>query len=522
MRPALSTSALVAAVATVMGATACASKEPPAPPPERVAEPAASAAAVEAPAPEVKAEAPASDTQAANAQDDAPRVYAKSRYVWVHSEPGAAGWIGFLWFGGSVKLKSSEPVMGGGCTKWVAIEPRGFVCADGVRATTDPNDPQLVALRKYAPRVDTPWPHDYGESRGLQRYTELPTPEQQRKREWDLAAHLERVAAAAEGGERHASLEGVDLTPGPNAPIDLGTFPATVRENRTRLLPASTVAWAAETRFGDRSFLLSADWLWVPKDRVMVYPKVTFKGLHLGKDAELPLAFFRGKDRDKWLRSENGVFTSSGEKFARLSHVGLTGKSEEHDGKTYLETKDGKHWVEKGDAVVPTLAQKTPWGAPVGGEDTAQAPPGRRTWMAASIWGGWLIAYEGTKPVFVTMISPGRGGTPVRGKDPLETASTPTGTFKITGKFKTATMVAPGDFIHSDVPWAMNFSGPHALHGAYWHDDWGNRKSAGCVNLSPIDGKFLFEWTEPPALEGWHGVRWRATVEPATTFVVHD
>ena len=120
------------------------------------------------------------------------------------------------------------------------------------------------------------------------------------------------------------------------------------------------------------------------------------------------------------------------------------------------------------------------------------------------------------------MIAPGRGGTPERGKDPIETASTPVGTFPITGKFATATMVAPGEFIHSDVPWAQNFHGPHALHGAYWHDDWGNRKSGGCVNVSPTDGKFLFEFTEPPVPEGWHGVRWRPNQEPATAFVVHE
>ena len=86
----------------------------------------------------------------------------------------------------------------------------------------------------------------------------------------------------------------------------------------------------------------------------------------------------------------------------------------------------------------------------------------------------------------------------------------------------TATMEAPNEFIHSDVPWTQNFSGPHALHGAYWHDDWGNRKSAGCVNVSPIDGRWLFYFTEPVMPEGWHGLRWLPYLEPATTFIVHQ
>ena len=50
---------------------------------------------------------------------------------------------------------------------------------------------------------------------------------------------------------------------------------------------------------------------------------------------------------------------------------------------------------------------------------------------------------------------------------------------------------------------------------------FGEPKSGGCVNVSPIDGKWLFEFTEPPIPDGWHGVRWRPNVEPATTFIVH-
>lgn len=454
-------------------------------------------------------------------EDDSPRVYAKSRYVWVVSQPGAEGWIGFLWFGSSVKLRPLEPVAAGSCTKWVAIEPRGWVCANGVRATTDASDPALATLREYGPRVDTAWPHHYGESRGLLRHKEIPSAEQQKRSEWDFASHMERVEQARRGETRHASLQGVNLDPAPETPIDLLGLPSTVHEPRKRLLPSSTVSYIAERRAEGRDFLLTGDLMWVPKDRVTLYPKVTFEGVDLSNGAvELPIALFRGKERPK-LIERDGAFVESGETFPRLSFASLSGKQSVVGGETYLQTRDGRFWVKKSDAVVPTPQAKTPWGAPVGGQDTEAGPGGRRTWMQASIWGGWLIAYEGTKPVFVTMISPGRGGTPVPGTPAIDTAATPTGVFKITGKFATATMEAPGEYIHTDVPWAQNFSGPHALHGAYWHDDWGNRKSAGCVNVSPIDGRRLFHWTEPQIPVGWHGVRWNPRDEPATTFVIH-
>lgn len=498
-----------------IGTSSCASKERPPDPAEAVAS--ATQTARSSAAPPLKSSAPPAPAPPVKAE---PRVYAKSRFVWIVPQPGGEGWIGYLWLGGSAKLRPLEPVIANGCTKWVAIEPRGWVCADGVRATTDADDPAVKVVKKYGPRLDTPWPHEYGESRGVQRYKTLPSASEQRGREWDLPEHIARVEKARSGAQRHSSLEGVNLDPAPELPIVLGDLPGTAHEPRKRLLPTSTVSWIAEQRHEGRDFLLSGDLMWTPKDRVATYKKVMFSGVHLGKDAQLPLAFFRGKDRPRYqLRGQSMVEATPA--FTRLSWVALSGREQSVDGETYLETRDGKGWMKKSDAVVPTPQEKTPWGAPVGGADTDAAPKGRRTWLEASIWGGWMIAYEGTQPIYATMISPGRGGTPVPGKDPLETASTPTGTFKITGKFATATMEAPGEYIHIDVPWTQNFSGPHALHGAYWHDDWGNKKSAGCVNVSPIDGKWLYEWTEPRVPDGWHAVRWSPTTEPATTYVVH-
>jgi hypothetical protein len=433
-----------------------------------------------APSPSVNVEAAV--TKVVSAPKDGPRIYAKTRHVWIRPEPDAQKqWIGFLWTGGSVKLKSETPIAGPGCANFYAIEPQGYVCADGERATIDPEDPVLKAILPYAPKTDTPTPHRYGESIGA---------------------------------PRRYHLEGADIV--------FPTLPRTISEPRKQVKPRSTVAYSAETTANGQSYLLTADFAWVPKDKVVPYPEITFKGIHLDARVKLPLALFRGKDRPQYRRSPDGAFTPSGEEFKRLSFVALSGQRAEYEGETYLEVAGGEAWVKESEAVVPTPRPTTPWGAPVGEEDTTgKAPKGRATWIEASIRGGWLIAFEGTKPVFVTLISAGRGGEPQPGKDLIETASTPVGTYPITGKFATATMEAPNEYIHADVPWAQNFHGPHALHGAYWHDDWGNLKSGGCINVSPIDGKELFEWTDPPVPEGWHGVRWLPWQGPATLLVVH-
>jgi len=160
----------------------------------------------------------------------------------------------------------------------------------------------------------------------------------------------------------------------------------------------------------------------------------------------------------------------------------------------------------------------------VGSEDhTGRAPKNaRHSWLEVSVLDGWLLAYEGTRPVYATLISAGRGGIPQDGKNTLELAATPLGTFPISGKLATVTLEAPGEYVHSDVPWTQNFLKPYAIHTAYWHDNWGNLQSGGCINVSPIDGKWLFEFSEPGLPTGWHAVRWQPALGAPTLLVVHE
>jgi hypothetical protein len=495
--------------------------------PQHSARPPAIASALAAPAPSGAGAPPvaaASDRAelVPAAEPDVPKVYVKSRFVWIRPEPSAErDWIGFLWTGAAVRLKNTTPVAGAGCETWYAIEPDGYVCVDGKRATLDPKDPAYVALLPYAPKAASPWPHQYGESIGLPRYFKPPTPEHQKERENDLTSHL-RDVTAARGGEVPTRLAKVDLSL-PSAPgFEFPELPRTVFDDRRYLKPRSTVAFSSEARFGDRGFLLSADYAWVPKDRVRPYPKVEFHGLHLGVDAKLPLAFFRRQERPKYARNADGSFQPSGSTFQRLSHVELTGNKERWEGNRYFETRESGVWLREIDASIPDPRSKTPWGAPIDQPDTTgRAPKGRGTWIEVSIENGWLLAFEGTRAVYATLMSPGRGGAARPGEDPLETSASPTGVYPITGKLVTATMEAPGEFVHSDVPFAQNIVGPYALHSAYWHDNWGNPQSGGCINLAPVDAKWMFDFTEPAVPEGWHAVRWLPWKGAATIVILH-
>ena len=48
------------------------------------------------------------------------------------------------------------------------------------------------------------------------------------------------------------------------------------------------------------------------------------------------------------------------------------------------------------------------------------------------------------------------------------------------------------------VPWSTMISGEGiAIHGAFWHNAFGEKRSHGCINVSPEDAKWIFRWTTP-------------------------
>jgi lipoprotein-anchoring transpeptidase ErfK/SrfK len=111
-----------------------------------------------------------------------------------------------------------------------------------------------------------------------------------------------------------------------------------------------------------------------------------------------------------------------------------------------------------------------------------------------------LVAYEGDHRVLATLIS--------SGKSDLKSHMTHKGTFRIYAKSVHTSMRGKpwDDYYAEEVPWTMHYDDGRALHGAYWHDQFGVQKSHGCVNLSPADAAWLFQWVPPKLPDGWHSV----------------
>jgi lipoprotein-anchoring transpeptidase ErfK/SrfK len=136
------------------------------------------------------------------------------------------------------------------------------------------------------------------------------------------------------------------------------------------------------------------------------------------------------------------------------------------------------------------------------------------TWIDVGLFEQTLAAYEGDRMVYATLVSSG-----------LPQWATVKGLFRIHSKFVYSPMVGregkPDFYALEDVPWSMYFFQDYALHGAYWHDDFGWQHSHGCVNLAPLDAKWLYDWTAPVVPPGWGGIA-AASNSPGTWVAVHD
>jgi hypothetical protein len=130
----------------------------------------------------------------------------------------------------------------------------------------------------------------------------------------------------------------------------------------------------------------------------------------------------------------------------------------------------------------------------------APPPPmleSRERWIDVDLDTQILVAYEGELAVYATLVSSGGTTTP-----------TETGVYRMWLKESEADMKGlngEDPYSVATVPWTQFFSPEKglALHTAYWHDQFGTRRSHGCVNLAPRDARWLYFWSDPQVPAGW-------------------
>lgn len=138
---------------------------------------------------------------------------------------------------------------------------------------------------------------------------------------------------------------------------------------------------------------------------------------------------------------------------------------------------------------------------------------GEEKWIEVSIAEQKVRAWEGNKLIMEFPISSGLW------------APTPKGTYSIWYKTRSQTMSGGSKELGTyyylpNVPSNMFFYKGYALHGAYWHNNFGHPMSHGCVNEPLANAAQIFDWAGPVVPPGENVVRASAE-NPGTRVLVH-
>jgi lipoprotein-anchoring transpeptidase ErfK/SrfK len=246
------------------------------------------------------------------------------------------------------------------------------------------------------------------------------------------------------------------------------------------------VAVVEERTSGGERWARTSKGLWIAlRDLGAARPSM-FRGEHLpGGDGPLDLAWVVTERAAVWAEPPAGSKSKAKDAKARFEVVHVLEESGSYD-----RVGDAE-WMLARDLARPHRS------AP----PAEVTRPGER-WIDVELASQTLVAYEGTHPVYATLVSTGRGA-------PGTEAATPPGVHRIWVKIRASDMdnvERDGIEAHyslEDVPYVQFFDHAVALHGTYWHRDFGHVKSHGCVNLAPLDARWLFDFTGPRLPAGW-------------------
>jgi len=482
-----------------------------------------------------------------------PFLFVLQPSVAIYSEPSAerATKLGYAQSGAKVAVLG-KPKPADKCSSgWMQVVPMGYVCTNA--GTLDENDSRTKFALK-SPAIDSVLPYTYARNakNGTPLYRSIPTRAQMLQYEPYLKKepHSENLGVAGASSvvsvatapsavaSAAASVAAPAQSSQPNADPSVKAAPADedrpwwqqdgiedrLHEIRLsdlqkdsddvlalRMVKGFYIAVDRTFQWNGRTWYKSTKRLVAPADRMGQASPSDFKGVELGNDWHLPMGWVYG-GRDKSITYEidlekNRVKVAGS--VAKFVPLQLTERSVDISGTVYRELGDGK-WVRKDHLRIPEP-----------GEPPKDLVENER-WLDVDLSSQTLVLFEGTKPVYTTLVSTGKNSK-IKEKD----HATPTGQWRIREKHVTTTMdgdgSAAGDLPYSieDVPYVMYFNKSYAVHGAFWHRNYGVQMSHGCVNLAPLDAKAVFFRTEPGMPDGWHGA-WSSQSKPGSWVVIHD
>ena len=166
---------------------------------------------------------------------------------------------------------------------------------------------------------------------------------------------------------------------------------------------------------------------------------------------------------------------------------GVDTSPQEHDGDTPHYSED--LWWE------PEPHPNDPYGVT---SPPAGAPVDEVKWMEVDLSQQMVRAWEGEQLVYAAVAATGRPAV-----------QTPTGQWETYAHLRyddmSGTTPDRGDYDLEDVPYVMYYDRGYAIHGTYWHQNFGTPQSAGCTNLTIEDAAWLFDWADVGTTVYVHG-----------------
>ncbi len=220
--------------------------------------------------------------------------------------------------------------------------------------------------------------------------------------------------------------------------------------------------------------------LWVPARELRWARPSDFHGAEVTEEAPLSSIGWVLRERAPIRERPGGPVR---ERATRLTRLHIVGEARGH-----VELADGTFLAVR-DVTRPRPAEPP--------DEVGEA----ERWIDVDTQRQVVTAYVGAQPVYVTAVSTGRART-----------ATPRGVHRIWVKLAEDDMDdleredVSENYAIQAVPWVQYFAGSVGFHAAFWHDRFGNPRSHGCVNLSPRDARWLFEFTQPNLPPGWDAI----------------
>lgn len=323
----------------------------------------------------------------------------------------------------------------GSCLRWLELSPRGWVC----ESVLEPSD--VAAPLPRAKTIDD----DLGEAPAVRG---------------TYGVVRKKAAAQAFGSEDDAQ----------------------AAQNGRALVGSNTVRARGKVTIDGRKFWRTSKGELIDASAIVHLSPSRFRGVRIEDPATLPV----------WVRARGRAKDPVKLRAAPSRRARVVGELPSKSLVQVLEeSMDGKYarvgpeaWVQSSELRRAELAPPPPGTA----ED--------ERWFDVDLDEQVLVAYEGARPVYATLVSTGK-----------RKHRTPTAIARVVSKLEHAAMTSEREsYSVADVPWTMYYDGDYALHTAYWHDGFGAPRSHGCINLAPHDARLLYHWSSPDVPPGWQAV----------------